>query len=303
MIHPSTHQDHLDSLAATPGDDRGAGLADVAQPQPTANEPPPGPRRRILGGVNRPDGTARQRASGDDPTYAAARARMVETQLRGRGIAAPRVLAAMAAVPREMFVPVALRDRAYADEALPIEHGQTISQPFMVGLMTELLAPEPGDRVLDVGTGSGYQAAVLAAMGCRVTSVERVPELAATARARLAGLGFGDLVEVRVGDGSAGGPVAAAEPGRTGGLLSAGEPLSAGGPSAAAWPRIIVAAAAPDVPEALLARLADGGRLVIPVGGRDVQVLVLVERDGAKLHTTRHGACIFVPLLGEGGFS
>ena len=229
--------------------------------------------------MNRPDGTASQQASSDDPTYAAARARMVETQLRGRGIAAPRVLAAMAAVPREMFVPVALRDRAYADEALPIEHGQTISQPFMVGLMTELLAPEPGDRVLDVGTGSGYQAAVLAAMGCRVTGVERVPELAATARARLAGLGFGDRVEVHVGDGSA------------------------GGPREDAWPRIIVAAAAPDVPEALLARLADGGRLVIPVGGRDVQVLVLVERDGAKLHTTRHGACIFVPLLGEGGFS
>jgi len=228
--------------------------------------------------VTRPDGGASDRASGDDETYAAASARMIEFQLRARGVRAPRVLAAMSAVPREAFVPIGLRDRAYADEALPIEHGQTISQPLMVGLMTELLAPEPGDRVLDVGTGSGYQAAVLASMGCRVTSVERVPELAATARARLEALGFGDRVEVRVGDGSAADPA---------GTL---------------WPRIIVAAAAPDVPETLLARLADGGRLVIPVGSRHEQDLVLVERDGARLRTTNHGACIFVPLIGEGGF-
>ncbi len=228
--------------------------------------------------MTRPDDGASDRAPGDDATYAAARARMVETQLRSRGVRAPRVLAAMAAVPRESFVPVGLRDLAYADEALPIEHGQTISQPLMVGLMTELLAPEPGDRVLDIGTGSGYQAAVLAAMGCRVTSVERVPELAATARSRLAALGFADRVEVRVGDGSA------AEP------------------SDAPWPRIIVAAAAPGVPEALLAQLADGGRLVIPVGGRYEQELTLVERDGSDLRTTRHGACVFVPLIGEGGF-
>jgi len=222
---------------------------------------------------------------------------MVETQLRGRGIRAPRVLGAMAAVPREAFVPVGLRDRAYADEALPIEHDQTISQPFMVGLMTELLAPEPGDRVLDVGTGSGYQAAVLAAMDCRVTSVERVPALAATARARLAALGFGDRVDVRVGDGSVGEPPSAGEPG------GSGEQGDAGVPRATAWPRIIVAAAAPDVPEALLSQLADGGRLVIPIGSRHVQELVLVEREGAQLRTTRHGACIFVPLLGQGGFS
>jgi len=203
---------------------------------------------------------------------------MIEYQLRARGIAAPRVLAAMASVPREAFVPAELCDLAYADEALPIEHGQTISQPLMVGLMTELLAPEPDDRVLDVGTGSGYQAAVLAAMGCRVTSVERVPELAATARARLAELGYGDRVEVRVGDGCA------------------------GEPSGAPWPRIIVAAAAPAVPERLLAQLADGGRLVVPVGGRWEQELTLVERDGERLCTTHHGGCIFVPLIGEGGY-
>lgn len=246
--------------------------------------------------MTRPDGGASHHASGDDETYAAACARMIEFQLRARGVRAPGVLAAMAAVPREAFVPVGLRDLAYADEALPIEHGQTISQPLMVGLMTQLLAPEPGDRVLDVGTGSGYQAAVLAAMGCRVTSVERVPELAATARERLAALGFGDRVEVRVGDGSAAEPSGAVQPG------GGADPSGAGQPSRAPWPRIIVGAAAPKVPEALLARLADGGRLVIPVGGRHEQELVLVERDGAHLRTTNHGACVFVPLIGEGGF-
>ena len=183
---------------------------------------------------------------------------MVETHLRARGIRDPRVLAAMATVPREEFVPAGLGDLAYADEALPIEHEQTISQPLMVALMTELLAPEPGDRVLEVGTGSGYQAAVLAAMGCRVTSVERVAELATTARARLARLGYGDRVEVRVGDGSAGPPRRDAP-----------------------WPLILVAAAAPRVPTALTDQLADGGRLVIPVGRRYEQELVLVERDGA----------------------
>jgi len=211
---------------------------------------------------------------------------MVETQLRARGIRDPRVLAAMGSVPREEFVPAGLGTLAYADEALPIEHAQTISQPLMVALMTELLAPEPGDRVLEIGTGSGYQAAVLAAMGCRVTSVERVPELAATARDRLARLGFGDRVEVRVGDGSAAG---------LGGIAGPGS-------GSAPWPRILVAAAAPSVPTALTDQLADGGRLVIPVGRRYEQVLVLVERDGAALRTSNHGACVFVPLLGEGGW-
>lgn len=215
---------------------------------------------------------------------------MVETQLRARGVRDPRVLAAMATVPREEFVPVGLGDLAYADEALPIEHEQTISQPLMVALMTELLAPEPGDRVLEVGTGSGYQAAVLAAIGCRVTSVERIPELAATARARLVRLGYDDRVEVRVGDGSAAGPDGIAGPG---GIAGVGD---------APWPLILVAAAAPRVPEALTDQLADGGRLVIPVGRRYEQELVLVERDGAALRTSNHGACVFVPLIGEGGW-
>ncbi len=204
---------------------------------------------------------------------------MVESQLRARGVRDPRVLAAMAAVPREAFVPGGLGELAYADEALPIEHGQTISQPLMVAQMTELLDTGPGDRILDIGTGSGYQAAVLAAMGCDVLGIERIAELAADARVRLAALGYGEAVEIRVGDGSLGAPM--------------------DGP----WWRIVVAAAAPAVPEALTAQLADGGRLVIPVGRRWEQDLVLVERHGPRLRTTSHGACVFVPLVGAGGFA
>ncbi len=224
------------------------------------------------------DPGAERRPAGNGDRYAAARTAMLEIQLRARGVRDPRVLAAMASVPREAFVPARLHESAYADEALPIEHGQTISQPLMVGLMSELLAPEAGDRVLDIGTGSGYQAAVLAAMGCHVTSIERLPALAETARARLAALGYGESVEVKVGDGSA------------------------GDPDGVPWPGIIVAAAAPRVPDALTAQLGDGGRLVIPVGGRRQQELLLVERRGSELLTTRHGACVFVPLVGLGGW-
>ena len=202
---------------------------------------------------------------------------MVEWQLRARGIHDQRVLTAMAAVPREQFVRHCDLDLAYADEALPIDSGQTISQPLMVALALELLAPEPGDRVLDIGTGSGYQAAILAAMGCPVVSIERVPELATAARDRLAGLGFGDLVEVKVGDGSL------------------------GDPEGAPWARIVVGAAAPAVPQPLADQLADGGRLVVPVGGRWEQDLTLVVREGNRVHTSRHGGCVFVPLIGAAG--
>lgn len=215
---------------------------------------------------------------GDGDPFAADRAAMLERQLRARGVRDERVLRAMAAVPREAFVPAHLRDLAYADEALPIEHGQTISQPLMVALMSELLDPDPGDRVLDIGTGSGYQAAVLVEMGCRVLGIERVPELAAAARERLAGLGYGESVEIRVGDGTL------------------------GAPEEAPWGRILVAAAAPRVPEALTDQLGEGGRLVIPVGARWEQDLLLVERDGARLRTTSHGGCVFVPLVGKGGY-
>src|SRR5580765_4938561 len=155
------------------------------------------------------------------------RARMVDVQLRARGISDERVLAAMLAVPRDAFVATYLRGSAYADDALPIESGQTISQPYIVGRMTELLRVGPGDRVLDIGTGSGYQAAVLAEMGCRVVSIERHASLAETARQRLAQLGYGDRVEIRVGDGSL------------------------GAPDEAPWRGILVAAAAPRIPEAM----------------------------------------------------
>jgi protein-L-isoaspartate(D-aspartate) O-methyltransferase len=212
------------------------------------------------------------------PWERAARANMVSTQLKARGIADERVLRVMGEVPREAFVPDWRRDLAYADGALPIPAGQTISQPYIVARMTELLRPESGDRILEVGTGSGYQAAVLAALGCRVVTYERQPELASTARERLAALGYDDRIEVREGDGSVGDP--------------------AGGP----WDGIIVTAAAPTVPDALREQLADGARMVIPVGPLDHQDLLVVERHGNEWREWSDGPCVFVPLVGEGGF-
>jgi protein-L-isoaspartate(D-aspartate) O-methyltransferase len=204
---------------------------------------------------------------------------MVERQLRGRGIVDARVLAAMGTVPRELFIDPAARRRAYDDAALPIASGQSISQPYVVARMIELLAPEPGQRVLDVGTGSGYAAAILAAMGCVVVSLERRPELADQARANLEAAGYGDRVEVRVADGSLG---------------------DAGG---APWPRIIVAAAAPRIPDALRDQLDPaGGRLVLPVGGRMEQRLVQVVRQGDEWVERDDGSVVFVPLIGTEGY-
>ena len=206
-----------------------------------------------------------------------ARARMVTDQLRGRDITNPRVLAAMGAVPRDAFVDDAVRVHAYEDRPLPIGAGQTISQPYIVARMTELLAVAPGDRVLDVGTGSGYQAAILAELGCVVTSIEREPDLAAQAGARLEELGY-DAVTVIVGDGTL------------------------GHPQGAPWDGILVAAAAPAVPEPLRNQLGDGRRLVIPVGGRQDQQLLVVTRHGQEWVERSDGACVFVPLLGEAGW-
>ena len=208
----------------------------------------------------------------------AARAEMVARQLRGRGIADERVLAAMGELPREAFIADARRDYAYVDGALPIAAGQTISQPYVVARMTELLRPKPGDRVLEIGTGSGYQAAVLAKLGANVVSFERQPELAASARENLERLGLGDRVDIRLGDGSA------------------------GDPDGSQYDGIIVTAAAPRVPERLLEQLKDGGRLVIPVGPRDHQELLVIERRGNEWTERSDGPVVFVPLVGEGGY-
>ena len=204
---------------------------------------------------------------------------MVADQLLARNIRDERVLAAMGAVPRELFVPERERDLAYRDGPLSIGGGQTISQPFIVARMAELLQVGGGDRVLEVGTGSGYAAAVLAEMGCRVTSIERDPGLAGDARRRLAELGYADRVDVRTGDGSL------------------------GLPDGAPWDGIVVAAAAPEVPATLREQLGDGRRLVIPVGSRREQQLLVVERHGDEWVETSDGACVFVPLIGGGGWS
>jgi protein-L-isoaspartate(D-aspartate) O-methyltransferase len=212
----------------------------------------------------------------EDP--ARAREAMVSHQLRARGVTDARVLAAMSAIPRDAFVAESSRRDAYADEALPIEAGQTISQPYMVAKMTEHLDVRPGDRVLEIGTGSGYQAAILAWLGGRVTSLERQAALIPPARARIEALQLDGSVEIREGDGSLGDP--------------------AGAP----WDRILVTAAAPAVPLALREQLADGGRLVIPVGTRDRQLLTIVRRDGNEWIDRTDGYCVFVPLIGPGGF-
>jgi protein-L-isoaspartate(D-aspartate) O-methyltransferase len=203
---------------------------------------------------------------------------MVAGQLRGRGIRDERVLQAMATVPREAFVPDAERGVAYADEALPIGEGQTISQPYMVARMSELLDVQPGDRILEIGTGSGYQAAILAWLQARVTTIERQAALIADARARIDALGLGEGVEIRLADGSL------------------------GDAHGAPWDGIIVTAAAPAIPVELRDQLADGGRLVIPVGPRDRQILTVVTRHGDEWTEQPDGACIFVPLIGKGGF-
>jgi protein-L-isoaspartate(D-aspartate) O-methyltransferase len=208
----------------------------------------------------------------------AARAEMVARQLRGRGIRDERVLAAMGELPREAFIADTRPEYAYLDGALPIAAGQTISQPYVVARMTELLRPKPGDRVLEIGTGSGYQAAVLAKLGADVVSYERQPELAESARANLDRVGLGDKVDVRLGDGST------------------------GDPNGAKYDGIIVTAAAPRVPERLLEQLKDGGRMVIPVGPRDHQDLLLIERHGDEWTQRSDGPVVFVPLVGEGGY-
>ena len=207
-----------------------------------------------------------------------ARRRMVEQQLLARGIRDERVLKAMGRVPRELFVPEESRERAYEDAALPIGSGQTISQPAMVALICELLDLQGDERVLVVGTGSGYQAAVLAELAAEVHTIERRAELAEQARENLAAAGYADRVRVHVGDGTLGDPEYA--------------PFGA----------IAVAAAAPEPPRSLYDQLEPGGRLVLPVGSRYDQLLELFVRTPEGPAVIRSVPCRFVPLVGQEGF-
>lgn len=208
---------------------------------------------------------------------AARRARMVERQLRGRGIEDERVLAAMAVVPRELFLPPALRSRAYADSALPIGEEQTISQPWMVASICQALELTGSERVLEVGTGSGYSTCVLALLAAEVLSVERHESLSRGAAETLASLGVGNA-ELIVGDGSC------------------------GVPERAPFDAIAVHATAPAPPPALVEQLAEGGRLVVPVAEDSVDVLALLRRRGERVTREDLGPCRFVPLIGEQGF-
>ena len=210
----------------------------------------------------------------DTPSDAAARRDMVERQLRGRDIVDERVLAAMSTVPRHRFVPDADRTVAYGDHALPVGRGQTISQPYIVALMTQLLALRGGERVLEVGTGSGYQAAVLAQLAGEVYSIEIDPVLAESARTTLAAVGATN-VHVRAGDGFF------------------------GWPEAAPFDAIIITAAAPRLPDTLRDQLREGGRVVAPVERDDGEMLGVGIRRGRDLEWTWHGHVRFVPMTGN----
>jgi protein-L-isoaspartate(D-aspartate) O-methyltransferase len=209
--------------------------------------------------------------------FVALRERMVERQLRRRGIEDERVLAAMGEVPREAFVGPELRDRAYADSALPIEERQTISQPWIVAAICQAMELAGPERVLEVGTGSGYSACVLSRLAAEVVSVERYGSLARTARETLNALGV-ENVEVVVGDGSR------------------------GVPERAPFEAIAVHAAAPAAPPALISQLAEGGRLVVPIATEAADLLTKLRRRGDQLESKTIGPCRFVPLVGEGGF-
>jgi protein-L-isoaspartate(D-aspartate) O-methyltransferase len=217
---------------------------------------------------------ARTEVERDDGRYARERERMVGEQVAGRGVTDSRVLAAMRRVPRHRFVQEALRARAYGDHPLPIGEDQTISQPFIVGLMTSLLELTGREKVLEVGTGSGYQTAVLAAVARRVCSIERLPRLAERARSLLESLGH-DNVWIRVGNGAL------------------------GWPDEAPFDRIIVTAGGPAIPPPLVQQLAGGGRMVLPVGDADNQTLTVIDNVGGEMRQRTHGECKFVKLVGK----
>ena len=209
--------------------------------------------------------------------YDRLRLRMVERQIKGRGVRDGRVLDAMRKVPRHLFLPPEKADQAYEDHPVSIGRGQTISQPYMVALMTEALELRGDEKVLEIGTGSGYQTAILAELAREVYSVERIPELADEARTRLEDLGYTN-VHIRVGNGTL------------------------GWPEEAPFDAILVTAGAPKVPKSLKAQLADGGRLVIPVGSEFHQVLYRIRRRGDEFLEEPLTSCVFVPLIGEEGW-
>jgi len=205
------------------------------------------------------------------------REEMVAKQLAARGIRNPKVLEAFARVPRHRFVDEALQSRAYGDHALPIGGGQTISQPYMVALMTEALSLSGGEKILEIGTGSGYQTAILAEFTPRLFSIERDPEISRMAAARLASLGYTNVI-LKTGDGTL------------------------GWPEHAPFDRILVTAGAPGVPGSLLEQLGDPGRFVLPVGDRELQTLEVIDKVGGKVTRRKLVECAFVPLLGQEGW-
>ena len=209
-----------------------------------------------------------------DVAFESERYAMIEGQLLRRGIRDARVLEAMLKVPRHEFVPVLDQQAAYDDRPIAIGDGQTISQPYMVAAMTEAAQIEPGDKVLEIGTGSGYQAAILAHLGAEVMTMERIPRLAEAARERLSRLGYKDIQ-----------------------IIS--EDGSAGYPAGATYAAILVTAGAPAVPQVLIGQLAEGGRLVIPVGTLQQQTLLVILKRGDKLSVRELDPCQFVPLVGK----
>lgn len=209
--------------------------------------------------------------------FAIRRRQMVERQLIPRGIKDPRVLDAMGKLPRHLFVEEALQAKAYSDNALPIGARQTISQPYIVALMTELLKTDGGEKVLEIGTGSGYQTALLAMLSEKVFSIERLRALSNRARTTLRSLGL-ENVRLRVGDGTA------------------------GWPEEAPFTRIIVTAGAPVVPGSLSGQLAEGGRMVIPVGDERLQEINVITKDSSGLTSRTYDQCVFVKLIGEEGW-
>jgi len=205
------------------------------------------------------------------------RHRMVDLQIAARGIHDPRVLSAMRETPRHLFIPPPYDRAAYDDCPLPIGNGQTISQPYIVALMTELIRPKLGDNILEIGAGSGYQAMILATIVKKVTTIERISEVANLARKNLVSLHCNN-VEVVIGDGTR------------------------GYPKNAPYDGIIITAATPQVPPPLIDQMAEGGRLVAPVGGREIQELIVLEKRGDKIIQNFHGGVRFVPLIGEHGW-